>query len=503
MNQKPNNTTTFLFLLILLSICSIKLSAFGVFQYDAKVSEVYAKIQHLQLNEAKIQLQTLRQNQPNNLALVHLEDYYDFFLLYLSENENELSAYKKRLDERLMAMQKGSPDSPYYLYVQADMLLHWALLKIKFNDYLATFNAAGRAYRLLKRNQEKFPAFILNYKNLGLLHALAGTIPDQYRWGAKLLGGLSGTIEQGKNELEKVLAHAEKLENFLFAEESAVMYSMLLLYLANEPDAAWQACEKYQLQPATNPVHCFTKATIALRSGRNDEAIQILSKRIINPGEAPFPFLDFLLGLAKIRRLDDESSQAFQRFLQHFKGQNYLKEAYQKLAWIELLQGDKTAYQNYMKRCLEKGQSNYGADQHAQAEAESGQIPNTNLLKARLLFDGGYYQKAYDLLKDKDEKDFSPERLRLEYNYRLGRILHGLKRYPEALQQYQKTIQQGAQSSEYFACNAALQAGLLCEKRKQFDSARHYFKRCLQLQPREYKNSLHQAAKAGLNRIGD
>lgn len=487
---------------LLFTISCVRLCAVGVFQYDNKICEAYDKIQHLQLNEAKTILQNLRQNQPNNLAIVHLEDYQDFFRLYLSENENELSTYKKRLDERLSNLQKGGPDSPYFLYVQADMLLHWALLKIKFGDYLATFNAAGRAYRLLKRNQEKFPSFMPNYKNLGLLHALAGTIPDQYRWGAKLLGGLSGTIEQGKNELEKVLTYAEKNENFLFAEESAVMYAMLLLYLANEPDAAWQACEKYRFKPVSNPVHCFTKATIALRSGRNDEAIQILSKRTINPGEATFPYLDFLLGLAKIRRLDFEANQAFQRFLQQFKGQNYIKEAYQKLAWIELLQGDKVTYQNYMKRCLEKGQSTYGADEHAQAEAETGQMPNTTLLKARLLFDGGYYQKAHDLLKEKDEKDFSPERLRLEYNYRLGRILHGLKRYPEALQQYQKTIQQGAQSSEYYACNAALQAGLLCEKRKQYDSARHYFKRCLQLQPREYKNSLHQAAKAGLNRIG-
>jgi Tetratricopeptide repeat len=500
MNQKLNRAIFFLFALLVIG--STELSASGVFQYDAKVSEAYDKIQHLQLNEAKTLLQNLRQNQPNNLAITHLEDYQDFFRLYLSENENELSAYKKRLDERLSNLQKGSPDSPYYLYVQADMLLHWALLKIKFGDYLATFNAAGRAYRLLKRNQEKFPSFMPNYKNLGLLHALAGTIPDQYRWGAKLLGGLNGTIEQGKHELEKVLAYAEKNDNFLFAEESVVMYSMLLLYLANEPDSAWQACEKYHLKPGSNPVHCFTKATIALRSGRNDEAIQILSKRTINPGEAAFPYLDFLLGLAKIRRLDVEASQAFQRFLQHFKGQHCIKETYQKLAWIELLQGDKTAYQTYMKRCLEKGQSTYGADEHAQAEAETGQVPNTTLLKARLLFDGGYYQKAHDLLREKDEKDFSPERLRLEYNYRLGRILHGLKRYPEALQQYQKTIQQGAQSSEYYACNAALQAGLLCEKRKQYDSARHYFKRCLQLQPREYKNSLHQAAKAGLNRIG-
>jgi hypothetical protein len=500
MNQKPNKA---IFLLTLLfTISRVSLCASGIFQYDSKISEAYDKIQHLQLNEAKTILQNLRQTQPNNLAIVHLEDYQDFFRLYLSENESELGTYKKRLDERLTALQKGNPDSPYYLYVQADVLLHWALLKIKFGDYLATFNAAGRAYRLLKRNQEKFPAFMPNYKNLGLLHALAGTIPDQYRWGAKLLGGLSGTIEQGKQELEKVLVHAEKNGNFFFAEESVVMYAMLLLYLANEPDAAWQACEKHQLQPNSNPVHCFTKATIALRSGRNDEAIQILSKRNINPGEAAFPYLDFLLGLAKIRRLDVEANQAFQRFLQHFKGQNYIKEAYQKLAWIALLQGDKTTYQNYMKRCLEKGQSTYGADEHAQAEAEMGQPPNTILLKARLLFDGGYYQKAHDLLKEKEDKDFFTERLRLEYNYRLGRILHGLKRYPEALLQYQKTLQQGAQSTEYYACNAALQAGLLCEKRRQHDSARHYFKRCLQLQPREYKNSLHQAAKAGLNRIG-
>ena len=53
----------------------------------------------------------------------------------------------------------------------------------------------------------------------------------------------------------------------------------------------------------------------------------------------------------------------------------------------------------------------------------------------------------------------------------------------------------------YFACNAALQMGLIYEEQKQYAKAREYLTVCLSLSPSEYKNSLHQKAKTVLDRI--
>ncbi|MBK7338495.1 MAG: hypothetical protein IPJ00_21120 [Saprospirales bacterium] len=62
-------------------------------------------------------------------------------------------------------------------------------------------------------------------------------------------------------------------------------------------------------------------------------------------------------------------------------------------------------------------------------EAQSLRPSPEALLKARLLFDGGYFQKAFQLMQEQDIREYQSLEHRLEYHYRMGRILHGLKRY--------------------------------------------------------------------------
>ena len=91
----------------------------------------------------------------------------------------------------MAAIKEGDRDSPFYLYTQADIHLQWAITRVKFEDYFQAVMEIKRAFNLLTKNQELFPDFMPNQKNLGLLHALIGTVPDQYRWGLKLRDGMN------------------------------------------------------------------------------------------------------------------------------------------------------------------------------------------------------------------------------------------------------------------------------------------------------------------------
>jgi tetratricopeptide (TPR) repeat protein len=123
------------------------------------------------------------------------------------------------------------------------------------------------------------------------------------------------------------------------------------------------------------------------------------------------------------------------------------------------------------------------------------------LLRARLLFDGGYFQRAYDLLKNAASVYASNPKMNLEYNYRMGRIAHRLGKAQEAKNFYGQTIQAGEKSPWYFACNAALQLGALHEEKKDWKNARTAYQKCLDIKPEEFSASLHARAKAGLNRL--
>ncbi len=470
------------------------------FEFTDDATKAYKSATSLHFQEASLLLSRMKSQDKENLIAYHIENYIDFLSLYLNQNPQEYKKLKANKEERIAKIKAGNPHSPYYLFVQADIRLQWALVALRFGEYVNAFQEISRAHKLLQKNQQKFPDFILNKKDLGILHALVGTIPDNYKWGAKLLGGLKGTIAQGRQEIEQVLQYAHRTD-FLFEEETLVLYAFILLDIENKGEKAWKAIQSATWQPTENAMHCFILSTIAMRTGRNDQAIALLESRPKGQGFMPFPMLDWLLGIAKLRRLDQDAGQYLSAFVQHFKGENGIKEAYQKLAWHALLQGDKKSYSLYMKSLLNQGKAETGADKNALQEAKSGLIPDASLLKARLLFDGGYFQKAYQQLQGKTAADFSSAQNQLEYLYRMGRILHGLKRHKEAITYYDKAIEQGRYKPSFYACNAALQTGLIYETLEQIPEARKYYTLCLEINPAEYKSELHQKAKAGISRL--
>lgn len=481
---------------------ALPLRAAKYFAFTPKALQAYEYATSLRFGEAYTLMAQMKLEDPNNLIVHHIDNYIDFFTLYIQEDEADYRRLKKNRDLRLDKIKAGDRNSPYYLFVQADIRLQWALARLRFEDYLGAFTEVSKAYKLLKENEELFPDFMPNKKDLGILHAMVGTIPDSYKWGVKLLGGLDGTIAQGRKEVEQVLAYAQK-NDFIFKEETAVLYAYLLLHLDNNEEEAWQAVAGSSLRPRENPMHCFVMANIAMRTGRNGKAIQLLEQRQTGKAYFPFPYLDYMLGLAKLRRLDKDANPYFQRFVTHYQGRNFIKEAYQKMAWQELINGNPTGYRGYMQACLEKGYSIAGGDKNALQEAEHGVAPDISLLKARLLFDGGYFQKGYQALAARRPDSFAYPEGQLEYYYRMGRLLHGLKRYDSALEYYRFTIEKGADSPYFYACNAALQMGLIYESQGDPARARAAFERCLNLSPEEYRTGLHQKAKSGLVRLQD
>lgn len=496
--HKPFHTG--LLLLCLLAISPL-FSNTNYYEFTPLARQAYEKTLSLRFDEARQLISKIKQNDPHNLVVYHVENYIDFFKLYLCEDQQAFQAFKDARNDRMTNLQSGDADSPYYLFAQADMRLHWALIHFRFGEYLTAFNQVSKAHKLLKKNIQLFPDFMPNHKDMGILHAMVGTVPDSYKWGLKLLSGLEGTIQQGRMEIEKVLAYA-KSNDFIFEKETLALYAFVLLHLDNEETRAWEAVQSGDLKPDKNPLHCFVIANIAMRTGHNDQAIRILSNKPQGAQFFAFPYLDYMLGLAKLRRLDQDADQHLKLFLAQFKGRHFIKEAYQKLAWYELVHGNPKGYQQYIKNCLDKGLDEAGGDKNALKEAKQGILPEASLIQARLSFDGGYFKKAKSILLQQDMTDFCTHASQLEYVYRLGRILHGLKDYQAALSYYQRTINSGRYESYFFACNAALQAGLIYEQLGNLAQANTFYETCLEMNPDEYRTGLHQKAKAGLARIG-
>ena len=137
-------------------------------------------------------------------------------------------------------------------------------------------------------------------------------------------------------------------------------------------------------------------------------------------------------------------------------------------------------------------------DKVALKEATQRYISHPILLKARLLYDGGYYQVALDQLQEHTFFDNA------EYFYRMARIKYKLDfKNLEVILDYQKSVELSEKSTNYYGPMSILQTGLIYEKNNDVKNAEDSFNKCLSMSNFDYERGIHQKAKAGLDRIKD
>lgn len=470
-----------------------------VFDFNPNCRKAYNSIMALKLNEGRALLQQEQKQNPKNLIPVYLENYIDFITVYTTDTREVFDKLKSNKDLRMEMLRAGETSSPYYLYCAAEMNIQWAAISIKYGEYLNAVFDIRKAYKFLEENQQKFPDFKPNKKTLGVLQALIGSVPDKYKWGVNMLG-MEGNVQQGLNTLNELVEYGKK-NDYIFQQETVAFYSFLLFNLKDDKEKAWQVLMQNNFAEKGNLLNTYVCAHIGIYGKHNDEALRILEQRSADSSYVNFPFLDYLYGLGKLNRLDKDAELYFKKFLISYKGSNHIKSAYQKTAWSYLIQGDTINYNHFISKAIKKGANSLDADKQAQQEAESKRIPNPVLLRARLLFDGSYYEKASKEMSVLNEQSFKTIDNQTEYLYRLGRIYHEWNKPDSALLYYTKAIEKGKDLKRYFAANSALETGEIYEARGNKAEALRYYNLCISFAEHEYKNGIDQKAKAGINRL--
>jgi len=460
------------------------------------IKTAYNKILELRLTEASTVLKTERRVNANNLMVDYLENYIDCIQIFISEDEQLFDKLEPKKYTRLSKIEKGNTNSKYYLYTQAMMRIHWLLARSKFGESISSIRELKKAGELLDKNKSKFPNFIGNKHGLGIIHVTVGAIPDDYSWGKSLLG-LSGNLKQGFRELNEVITYSRTKE-YLFEEEAILMMAYLQIQFANDKNDAWQTIRSKRVSIAKSPIVAYMKALIGVQTGRSESAIAILAKYKPKGGQYAIPQWDLLYGTAKLYRLDKNADFYLKRFVNSFKGRNQIKLAYKKLAEHALIHKSKSSFQYYINKGKSSGNKTAYGDKDAQRFFEKNKIPSVNLLKADLLLNGGYHSKSLAILAANSNYTGIKK---VEHTYIKGRNYQAQNNSTEAIKTFKGLLKLSGSKNSFFACSAALQIGLIYEKKRLKSTAKGYFETCLKMDSDRYENSLHAKAKAGLSRV--
>lgn len=488
--------------IVILGLALLLVSGLGaqtVFEFNSTCQQAYQEITRLKVNSGSKLVQKARQQNPKNLIPELLDNYIDFYTLFLNEDPDALKKARVDMEKRLARIKTGPRSSPFYLYCQGMIYLQRAAALIKAGEFWEAAWDCRRSYLLIKENKKSFPTFTPNDLPYGTLQAVTGTIPKGYRWIAGILG-MRGSLSEGVQTVRSFVQSADPWSKVFF-NDAAFIYPYLLFYLENKKEEALVFTRQQQLDLTGNHLHLYMAANLAINQQQAALAAALVNKRQLSSDYLKTPVWDFQLGFAQLYRLNTMAArQHFEDYLQSFKGKYYVKDVYQKLSWCYWLEDDLNKAEQMRKLVMSRGALFSDADKKAMADAKTGKWPDRWLLKARLLSDGGFHSEALALLNTTPSEVLSNPANELEYNYRLARIYDALGKPNEALTFYAHSIRLGKDRPEYFAARAALQTAQIYENRGNKKLALDYYRQCLNMNQQEYKNSLDQRAKAGIAR---
>ncbi|MXV49808.1 tetratricopeptide repeat protein [Pedobacter sp. HMF7647] len=484
----------FLGVLLLLNL-QVKAS----FDFNQNCISAYQKIMQLRLNEARALISKEKNTNPENAITVLLDNYVDYFVLVTTESKADFNKLKANKAPRLSRIEKENRNSPYYLYCQAEINLQWALTRGKFEEFFAAGLEINKAFNMLQQNAKKYPDFLPNQKCLGLVNALLGSLPDGLK---RTLGtfGVKGNTDNGiamLNRLVKVLPQSAYSQYY---DEVVFYLSYIQIDILNNYQAYDGIISNTNKIDSLSLLKSYIRAYAGMKTAHNDQAITTLQNRPDGDAYQDYPYMDYLLGIAYMHRLDNSAANYLNRYIKNYKGINFIKDTYLNLAWLGLLSGNSDQYKTYAALVKSKGEDIQEKDKQAIKEVDDA-APDIDLLKARLLFDGGYYAKALNVLDNRKASSFKLNRDKIEYCYRLGRIYDALGKDDSAIKFYQFSLDMGKNERYYFAANSALHIGMIYEQKKDKYKATSFYNQAISMKDHDYQSSIESKAKDGLKRI--
>lgn len=470
------------------------------YDYDTNCRKAYACFLSLQLTEGNQAIVQAIKNNPRNLMATYIADYEDCMLLLFNGDRSQLEQRRSHLDARLSLLENGDRRSPWYRFTKAGVYLHWALIYTRFGDNLKAANAFRKSFALLKENQKLYPAFSYNDVFIGLQEAVISTLPGDFKWLAAIFG-MKGDLKRGMSRLELFIKKHGPAD--LLHRETLLYNSYLRFYLMFQQKEVWSYVNSETFNTDNNLLHLFFKANIALNYRKADVAIATLQKARLLKDYNTFPIMDYEMASACLLSLQPSSIEYYQRYLSRTKSKMFIKESWLKMAYYYYISGDMASAARCKSQIIQSGSLLVDGDKQAQRFAEAEDWPNNQLLQARLLTDGGYYNKAYQKLTSFKAEALRTEGEKVEYYFRMGRIYDELQDPEKALVFYTRAVENGKDRKEHYAARAVLQMGFIYEEKGNKPAAISKFRECLAMKGHDFQNSIDQQAKAGLNRLAN
>ena len=404
-----------------------------------------------------------------------LESLSDFLTLLSDQSELSYKVFEKQ-SKRLAKDLKKTFDNKSFRS-SSFLFKHYlfsAIASSQYSDYPSAAKSVFRAFKYYIRMVEKHPAHTESKLAGAIMTVLSEQVPDQY---AKMIPkGMSNPNQtpgftQLKNVYQKALLSRSEL-----SLEAGLLWVILLWEFSpddNETWAAWMEVSKNESLSGLLSAK-YVGIMAAFKSGQRD----YLSSTFNSMPEEDMDRLKYLYfqrGKHLLFEFDPTGLEDLNTFINLSPRGNFVKTAWLRLGWYHLISHNDQKANMCFSKVLSDGIDKIWIDEQSISEAENADSYNSDLLKLRMLYDGGNYLECLHAIEAHElSGSLQSSSFVAEMQYRKARCLQGLKRDSESLKAYDVLLQNHLDEESYIIPQAAIIASSIAEKRGDIDAALSY-----------------------------
>lgn len=457
--------------------------------FDPATQKAYDQVLALRLDEAHALIP--EPQTPQDHYVTALAEAVE---LLITEDGARYTEYEDRFEKRLE--RRTGLNTPDDLFLLAEIRMQWAFIYFKFgHEFDAALNLR-QAYLTTAEIKRRFPAFQAIKKTSALLEVIFGSVPEKYEWILSLLN-IRGSIETGLEELQSIRTSGHPL-----SLEADVLYALIQGFVLQHEDIGVSVMDKILAQYPENRLALFTGASLAIKNSQSEKALALLTRISQAQQGLPLYYAEYLKGEVYLHKAEYLNAiTAYGLFINHYKGQNFIKDGNYKIGLSYWLNGNVNDAYSAFELARNLGKETAEADKYAARSLAESELPHIKLTKARYYTDGGYYEEARKIFSSIRPDEIPTARDQVEFYYRMARLDHKVGNLDSAKHAYKKVIEMNDHTTWYFAPNACLQMGYILVLEHNTKLAESYFEQALSYKKHEYKNSIDAKAKSALAQL--
>lgn len=463
------------------------------FNYSVKAEKLHNDIFRLKVNSAQLNTSSLKET---NGILNWLNAYNDFLQYHFGNSTLNAQMLNENLIAYISKIKHLQNNSPYYYFCLTELYLLKAYTEFTDENYYSASKSFIKAYRYIDKNKTKYPNFDLNYR-----HELVQLSIDY--WLVKNIPFLFKKVKKaGAYEIRELVSSSKRTKhlNKVFESELNLLSVFICSHILDDKKLTIKTMSSFPDEWKNGGPLQVLAYNKFMPDSANMSKKELLQSSILKGYNNSCNKLNLCYGEILLNELNDSCETYLQKFKQNQSNKHDILYVNLKLSWHYYMQNNFDSVNSLIKDSqLLKAITNN--DKQALYEFKNKNNWDTEIIKARVLFDGGNHKAALEVLlkKQKTIEKHNGGR-NTEVNYRLARIYHDLQQYDKALKLYGLVVNSKTEKQFYYSAYAAYYSGHIYETINNCKLAIESYKKCLNLDSPIYQESIHRKA---LHRIGN